>query len=299
MHGPCLPPNMEEEESKPLKITTLNFQNIESNMQYINKLLKSSDFLCLQETWLFKFQLRQLSEIHKSFDGFGKAVDDDNPLPPSQKPRGYGGVATLFRKDMDIRVRKCLDGGCRVIVTELVTDLPICIINVYMPCRNSRTSDDFDAILLEVQEILDKYAGSHVVILLGDMNSSLVNRVNNDQDKELSKFCYSNKLISLQRGIPMFFHVNEKDSAEIDHIFLNEKAKVLSSTVRVETYTDSNVSDHIPVYIILKIRTAKKNLKHEQLNSSPNGKSVTKQLTKNLSQNNWIPSTLLNLTWSS
>ena len=139
MHGLCLPPNMEEEETKPLKITTLNVKNIESNMQYIYKLLKSTDILCQQETYLFNFQLRQLSEIHKSFDGFGKAVDDDNPLPPSQKPCGYGSVETLFRKDMDVRVRKCLDNGCRVIVTELVTDPPTCIINVYMPCRNSRT----------------------------------------------------------------------------------------------------------------------------------------------------------------
>ena len=36
---------------------------------------------------------------------------------------------------------------------------------------------------------------------------------------------------------------------------------MLSSTARVESYTDSNVSDRFPVYIILKIRTAKKNLK--------------------------------------
>ena len=65
MHGPCLPPDMEEEDTKPLKITTLNVKNIESNMQYIYKLFKSTDILCLQETWLFNFQLRQLSEIHK------------------------------------------------------------------------------------------------------------------------------------------------------------------------------------------------------------------------------------------
>ena len=106
-----------------------------------------------------------------------------------------------------------------------------------------------------------KYTKGRTLSVADKSGKLLVNRVNNDQDKELSKFCRKNKLISLQRGVPTFFHVNEKDSAEIDYIFLNEKAKVLSSTVRVESYTDSNVSDHIPVYIILKIRTAKKKLK--------------------------------------
>ena len=145
-------------------------------MQYIYKLLKSTDILCLQETWLFNFQLRQLGEIHKSSDGFGKAMNDEKTLRPSQKARRYGGVVTLFRINMDLRVRECLDGGCRVVVAEIVTDPSICIVIVCMPCRNSRTSDDFDAILLDVQEILDKFPGSHAVILLDDMNSSILNR---------------------------------------------------------------------------------------------------------------------------
>ena len=56
-------------------------------------------------------------------------------------------------------------------------------------------------------------------------------------------------------------HPYENDSSEIVYILLNEQAKALASSVSVESYTDSSVSDHILVYIILKIRTAKKNLK--------------------------------------
>ena len=77
---------MEGEEVKLLKITTFNVKNIESNKQFVYKLLRSSDILRLQETWLFNFPLRLLGEMHKSFNGFGKAEDDDNPLPPIQKP---------------------------------------------------------------------------------------------------------------------------------------------------------------------------------------------------------------------
>ena len=93
------------------------------------------------------------------------------------------------------------------------------------------------------------------------MNSSLLSRENKDQDKKLLNFCSRNGLASLQHGVPTFYHVNGKDVVEIDYILSNEKAKFLANTVRVESYRESNVSDHIPVYTILKIRTMNKTLK--------------------------------------
>ena len=66
----------------------------------------------------FNFQLKQLNTLHKAFEGYGKAVDDDDPLPPTQKPRGYGGVATLYRNNIDLKIQKCLDGGNRIVVSE-------------------------------------------------------------------------------------------------------------------------------------------------------------------------------------
>ena len=82
------------------------------------------------------------------------------------------------------------------------------------------------------------------------MNSSLLSRENNDQDKKLQKFCSRNGLTSLQHGVPTFYHSNGKDVVEIDYSLLNKKAKFLANTVRVESYTNSNVSDHVPVYTI-------------------------------------------------
>ena len=187
---------MEKEEEKLLKIAiaTLNVKNLETDSQYVFKLLRSSDILCLQETWLFNFQLSRLDEIHKNFEGFGKAVDDNDPIPPTQKQRGYGGVATLFRKSMNLKVRKCPDGGSRIVVTEIVSDPLLCIINVYLSCRNSKATEAFEDILLELQEVLDKYTCTHAIILLGNMNSSLLNRGANVQDKKLQNFCAQNEL---------------------------------------------------------------------------------------------------------
>ena len=41
---------------------------------------------------------------------------------------------------------------------------------------NSKATDAFEGILLEIQEVLDKYTSTRAIILLGDMNSSLLNR---------------------------------------------------------------------------------------------------------------------------
>ena len=62
----------------------------------INDLARQHDIIMIQEHWLFNFQLHKLNEIHQEMRGVGKAVDDDNPIVPIQKPRGYGGVGILW-----------------------------------------------------------------------------------------------------------------------------------------------------------------------------------------------------------
>ena len=109
---------------------------------------------------------------------------------------------------MNLKVRKCLDSGYRVVVTEIVSDPQLCIINLYMSYRNCKATDAFEDILLEIKEVLDKYSSTHAIILLGDMNSSLLKRWANVQDKKLQNFCAQNDLVSLQHGVPTFFHVN-------------------------------------------------------------------------------------------
>ena len=56
------------------------------------------------------------------------------------------------------------------------------------------------------------------------------------------------------------------DEAEIDYILMSEKAKSLAKSVRVDNYTLSNTSDHVPVYIILNMKAAFKDLKLITLN---------------------------------
>ncbi|MES9880512.1 MAG: reverse transcriptase family protein, partial [Sedimenticola sp.] len=237
-------------------MTTLNVKNVETNRQYVEKLLTDTDVLCLQETWLFTYQLDQLNNISSKHSSHGKSVDENDPIPPLQKPRGYGGVATLTRNDTTIKYRDCMDGSNRITVTEILADPPICMCNVYMPARNSRCTQTYDDTLEELNEIISKYGDTHPIVIVGDMNASLKCRPGNEQDVKLKRFCDLNGLTSLQTGEATFFHENGKDNAEIDYILCSEKARNIVKTVIVEDVGQSvlNTSDHIGVTAVMKIQ---------------------------------------------
>ena len=75
------------EETELLKIGTINVKNVESNSVLVTEFLRVCDILAVQEHWLFIFQLQDLEKTFCSHYVHSKAVDDDNPLPPTQKSR--------------------------------------------------------------------------------------------------------------------------------------------------------------------------------------------------------------------
>ena len=82
-----------------LKIATFNVKNVVTNINALQKLFEKMDIICIQEHWLFQFEVNFLKNINNTFEVVGKTVDNDNPLPPTQKPRGYGGVSVFWKKD--------------------------------------------------------------------------------------------------------------------------------------------------------------------------------------------------------
>ena len=209
------------EEKKLLTIGTFNVKNIETNEVYLRELLKTCDILAIQEHWLFSFQLSNIETSFVSHYAYSKAVDDNDPLPPNQKPRGYGGVSLLFRKNMDLKVKKLIHGENRIVVIEVQSSPPICICNVYMPCRNSKgnakNDDNFQSCLEQIEEVLSIYQKTHIVLLVGDFNASLNRQRGNAQDVLLQAAVASNSLEHQQKGVSTFFHPNKTDNAEIDY----------------------------------------------------------------------------------
>ena len=98
---------------------TLNVKNIETNEVYIRDLLSEYDILAIQEHWLYSFQLSNIERTFVTHNAYSKAVDEENPLPPNQKPRGFGGVALLYRKKLDFTIKKLIHGENRMVVIEV------------------------------------------------------------------------------------------------------------------------------------------------------------------------------------
>ena len=124
----------------------------------------------------------------------GKAVDDDDLLLTTQKPRGYGGVACLIRKSIQTKDECLPSGGNRITAIEVQSNPPLCVVGVYMPVRGTSGKTDFIEILDEIYERLINFGNSHAVFIVGDMNSSLTLRNGNERDKILSKFVSQNGL---------------------------------------------------------------------------------------------------------
>ena len=226
-------------------VTSFNCKNINTSKHAIEKLSKSSDFIFLQEHWLFDCQLPTLKGIHENLTGVGKAVDSDDPIAPIQMPRGYGGVGILWKKDIDHLVTVLPDGGCRIQCVAVRAERPLLLISIYMPCKGA--SDNYEAFsecLDQLNEIVTKYGNTHDVVLGGDFNEE-VSQGSSRRSTLLSEFL-SDHCLTTTKTEKTFLHPNGIDSTTIDYIFYPESIADIISPVRRMDLLENN-SDHYPV----------------------------------------------------
>lgn len=233
---------------------TLNAKNVKSNQIYVKNLLQSCDICCVQEHWLFQFQLDMLNEIDSNFQSHAKAVDERDPISPLQVPRGYGGNAILLRKNWDLKTSLRKDGSDRIVVLEIEAIPSICIISAYLPCRGNTSRERFTEVLQEVEELLHKYSSNHAVFICGDLNSSLTRQPPNDRDSALREFVSKHNLLTQQHGEPTFFHASGDTSAELDYILKNDLAAEISQPVKCMGQHHNNVSDHVPLFTEIEVK---------------------------------------------
>jgi endonuclease/exonuclease/phosphatase family metal-dependent hydrolase len=238
-----------------LAIATFNIKNVRSNVSYLQSLMKSHDLIAIQEHWLFQFEKNFFEEINPQFFAISRHVDDDNPIQPSHKPRGFGGVAWLWNKDMDSIITPLEGGGKRTLAIQVETSgRPLCLITVYMPSRGGPESESqFKALLDELHETYEKYTPTHSVFLMGDINASLAKDTPCARDRHLASFCRALRLHTSQDlHRPTFLHENGKDTSVIDYILLNESHKSCSHEVKTHSMALLNNSDHVPLSFILQ-----------------------------------------------
>jgi exonuclease III len=58
--------------------------------------------------------------------------------------RGYGGIAILWKKEIDDKIQILNEGNNRVQVIQIDTECrPVCLINIYMPSDSKEHHHDF------------------------------------------------------------------------------------------------------------------------------------------------------------
>jgi hypothetical protein len=149
-----------------------------------------------------------------------------------------------------------------VVGIEVIIDSDFfCIINAYLPCRGIYSEADYEEILDEIGEIIQKYGPTHHIILMGDMNASLNKEIPNSRDKHFIRFCTENCIYTDVPKENTFFHVNGTDVNQSDYILctLEDKELLLAYKTVGQTELVSNTSDHVPVMASLESSILKKN----------------------------------------
>lgn len=162
-----------------LSIASFNIENCKRHDNYLRELLDTGmySFIGIQEHWLYHFEQKILHEMcSPTHDCAIKSVDDDDLLSPLQRPRGMGGVAICWPKNLSHTVQIHPDGSCRTLVitckTAAVKDL--CVVTSYLPARGGKGGElNFRQTLDEISEIIAKFQVDHEIILLGDWNAPL------------------------------------------------------------------------------------------------------------------------------
>ena len=168
------------------------------------------------------------------------------------------------------------DGNNRIVCIQLQDEqLNLLIMNVYMPCRNTHTGDNFSETLDQLQELLAKYRPTHHIIICGDINASLHRTPPNGQDQLLKAFCAETNVICKEEIHPehSFHHHNGIHSAKIDYILFGEESEDMMTKAAVVKSVDSiNVSDHMPVTCKIIFTTQKEKTAIKKTNSAIGGK---------------------------
>ena len=246
----------ETKNAESIILTTLNVQGFRSNKVCISKLLESTDILCIQEHWLFTFEKEEIAELTNTHSVYSKASDQYENISPQERTRGHGGVAIFWHNTLDRYVKTEEDGNNRIVCIQLQNEHQrLLLINVYMPCRNTHTGDNFNETLDQLQELLAKYRPTHHIIICGDINASLHRTPPNRQDQQLKAFCEEVNFSCNEETQPehSFHHHNGLHSAKIDYILFGEESGDIVTKAAIFNSVDPiNVSDHKPVTCKLK-----------------------------------------------
>ena len=217
--------------------------------------MEHMDILCLQEHWLYAFEENMLRcLLGDKYLYTMKCIDDQNPINPSLKPRGQGGVLTLWKPEIDHLITPLDDGAERNLAIMVGTESHgTVLLNSYMPTAGSQ--DCYAQVLDEVHEILEKHATKCHFIWCGDLNASLTRCPPSSNDKKLRQFIKEADLITTANDPPKptYHHFMGGITSTIDHILTTKNHSAAITQFNVLSRQMTNLSSHDPVSAIIEV----------------------------------------------
>ena len=221
-----------------------------SKVPCISEILKLSDIILLQETWLFS---SQFSLFSKYFDGYNSinVCGMDESIYNVGRP--YGGCSILYSATIKGITPIILPDSKRICgIKYELNDLCLIIFNVYMPCdlNNDHCFYEYNNVLSEIAF----YCTSNNIeycIIGGDFNTDISRSrsrntvsLNLFLQEECFMYCYNNPVCDV---IHTYSGPNNSFST-IDHFIIS--SQLFSSIVSYRTVDIiSNISDHLPLLL--------------------------------------------------
>jgi exonuclease III len=168
-------------------------------------------------------------------------------------PRGYGGTAILWRKDIDTIVTSLTIDNNRMQCTEITGDPNLLITSIYLPCKGSPNSqDEFQECIDQLHEIMSTYEQTYQVIIGGDFNEEITNINTTTRQQYVVEFMAEHQMYTKEMG-PTFINATGKDCTSIDYILFQESYREqISSIKKIDVI--ANVSDHYPILLTLRYK---------------------------------------------
>ena len=129
-------------------------------------------------------------------------------------------MSILYSKNLDLKVKRLPLGDYRINAVQVLSSHFFMYATYTHQAEGDKEGESYRNCLDQLSEVLSTYGKTHAVLILGDLNASLLTRTGNRHDSLLKQFVETNGLPCKQRGENTLFHPNKYDKAEIDYIYL-------------------------------------------------------------------------------